>query len=229
MPQIFRASPRPTKERKERKDNADMRRRQILDATLRSIIRSGLAKTTLATVAAESGLSQGVAVFYFKSKNGLLSAALRELYQSYEDTWEVALANAAPTPTARLRAIIAADFDPVVCNPDTLAVWFAFWGEQKFTPQYSEITSQYDQKRANAIEEICLQLLPSNPERARLASDWIDSATDGYWQKLHLFPESYSRDVALKRTFSLVQTLFADHAKEFGCLTSVPKGQNRII
>ena len=52
--------------RKERKENADKRRRQVLDATYRSIVSHGLAKTTLATVADEAGLSQGVAVFYFK-------------------------------------------------------------------------------------------------------------------------------------------------------------------
>ena len=77
MQTLSNSDPKPPKERKERKGNADMRRRQILDATLRSIILSGLAKTTLATVAAEADLSQGVAIFYFKSKNGLLSEALR--------------------------------------------------------------------------------------------------------------------------------------------------------
>jgi TetR/AcrR family transcriptional repressor of bet genes len=71
------------KPRKERKANADKRRLQLLDATLRSIAINGLSKTTLATVAAEAGLSQGVAVFYFKSKTGLLTEALREHYQRY--------------------------------------------------------------------------------------------------------------------------------------------------
>jgi TetR/AcrR family transcriptional regulator, transcriptional repressor of bet genes len=215
MQTLSNSDPKPPKERKERKGNADMRRRQILDATLRSIILSGLAKTTLATVAAEADLSQGVAIFYFKSKNGLLSEALRELYQNYEDNWEAALAKATNNPAAKLCAIIEADFDAAVCNNDTLAVWFAFWGEQKFTPQYSKITNQYDQKRANAIEDICMQLLPLDPEKAKLASDWIDSVTDGYWQKLHLFPQSYSREMALRRTFLLVQFLFTDHAQAF--------------
>ena len=37
--------------RKERKENADRRRRQLLDAARRSILKNGLARTTLATVA----------------------------------------------------------------------------------------------------------------------------------------------------------------------------------
>ena len=95
--------------RNERTENAERRRRQLLDAARRSIIANGLAKTTLATVAGEAGLSQGVAVFYFKSKGGLLAETLRDLYQSYEDHWMRAMKRAG-TPAAKLAALIDADF-----------------------------------------------------------------------------------------------------------------------
>ncbi|MEM6375648.1 MAG: TetR family transcriptional regulator, partial [Pseudomonadota bacterium] len=76
------------KPRKERKENADRRRRQLLDAARRSILQFGLTKTTLATVSREAGLSQGVAVFYFESKGGLLRETLRDLYTTYERLWQ---------------------------------------------------------------------------------------------------------------------------------------------
>ncbi|MDP5358991.1 MAG: TetR family transcriptional regulator, partial [Paracoccaceae bacterium] len=84
--------------RKERKENADKRRAQLLDATRRSIVSKGLAKTTLATVAAEAGLSQGVAVFYFKSKTGLLTETLRDHYLKYDQNWKQMLAAAGDDP-----------------------------------------------------------------------------------------------------------------------------------
>ena len=62
--------------RKERSENAAMRRGQLIKAALNSIVKNGLPGTTLATVAREAGLSQGVAVFYFQTKEGLLAAAL---------------------------------------------------------------------------------------------------------------------------------------------------------
>jgi len=204
-----------SKPRKERKDNADKRRRQILDATFRSIVANGLARTTLATVATEAGLSQGVAVFYFKSKNGLLTAALRDLYEKYQKHWLSALSMAGQSPVSRLRAIIAADFNPKVCNPDILSVWFAFWGEQKFTPQYAAITAQYDSKRYDAIREICRALLPDEPAKADLVGDWIDTLTDGYWQKLHLSPQTYTREIGLNRTYGVLKTLFPKDAESF--------------
>jgi TetR/AcrR family transcriptional repressor of bet genes len=118
------------KPRKERKENADKRRQQLLDATLRSIVNNGLSKTTLATVASEAGLSQGVAVFYFKSKTGLLTEALKEQYTRYNDNWAKALAKAGTDPLDQLIALIEADFAPSICNTEALSVWFAFWGEQ---------------------------------------------------------------------------------------------------
>lgn len=198
--------------RKERKENADRRRRQVLDAAYRSIVSHGLARTTLATVAAEAGLSQGVAVFYFQSKNGLLTEALRDLYQVYETHWRDAIDRAEPDPAAQLVAIVQADFDPKVCNSSILSVWFAFWGEQKFTPQYAEITREFDDNRTTAVQGICRDLLPDDPQRAHDIAEWIDTLTDGYWQNIHLFPSSYQTVQALTSSLEFLCALLPDHA-----------------
>ena len=193
------------KPRKERKDNANRRRRQLLDAAFRSIVVNGLARTTLATVAAEAGLSQGVAVFYYQSKSGLLTAVLEYLYQRYEEHWRRALDLSGDNPRDQLTAIIAADFHPSICNPETLSVWFAFWGEQKFTPQYRDVTNQFDQNRAEALHQVFVRLLPEDrKDEAAIYADWIDAMTDGYWQRLHLSPQEFDRQTAINSAFALV-------------------------
>lgn len=201
----------PEKPRKERKDNADMRRRQLLAAARRSVIQHGLARTTLATVAAEAGLSQGVAVFYFKSKNGLLAETLRSQYETYADNWRTALEAAGDDPRARLNALVEADFSPEVCSAEALSIWFAFWGEQNFTPQYAEISQEYDRDRAAAIRDICATLLPAAP-RAEInaIAEWIDTLTDGFWQNIHLHPGRATRDAALASTRALIARLVGD-------------------
>ena len=201
------------KPRKERKQNADKRRRQILDATYRSIAAHGLSRTTLATVAAEAGMSQGVAVFYFRSKSDLLTEALRDLYQIYEETWQGALAEAPDDPVAQLAAIIRADFSDRVCNAETLSVWFAFWGEQTFTPQYAEVTRAFDRRRSEAIRRLCDGLMPDDPDRARNLADWIDTLTDGYWQRLHIHSGSADRAAALAGAIRFLAALLPDRAE----------------
>ena len=202
------------KPRKERKENADRRRRQLLDATRRSIVAHGLARTTLATVAAEAGLSQGVAVFYFASKTGLLTETMRDMYRSYEENWQAALRQAAEDPRAQLVALITADFDPRVCSPEILSVWFAFWGEQSFTPQYREIARAFDASRTEAIESACRALLPGEPQRALKLAQWVDTLTDGYWQHLHLYAGEYQpadmRDEAIGFLRAFLPEHFAD-------------------
>lgn len=182
------------KPRKERKENADRRRRQLLDAARRSILSHGLAKTTLATVADEAGLSQGVAVFYFKSKAGLLTETLRDLYQGYDSLWTTALEEAGANPHDRLLALIEADFRAEACGPDVLPLWFAFWGELRFTRTYAEVAESFDQRRREALSTVWRAVLPdASAEQAGQMAEWMDTLTDGYWQRLHLSPESFDR------------------------------------
>lgn len=196
--------------RKERKENADRRRRQLLDAARRSILRHGLSKTTLATVSEEAGLSQGVAVFYFKSKGGLLTETLRDLYQGYETLWSDALDAAGSDPRARLDAIVAADFDERACGPDVLPLWFAFWGELHFQGQYDEVAEAFDARRVEATTALWRELLPdSRPEEAGQMAEWLETLTDGYWQRLHLAPGAFDRDAALRATKAALDLLLS--------------------
>ncbi|MGX0879570.1 TetR/AcrR family transcriptional repressor of bet genes [Roseovarius sp. MBR-154] len=186
--------PRP---RKERAENAGRRRRQLLDAARRSILKHGLARTTLATVSAEAGLSQGVAVFYFKSKGGLLTETLRDLYQGYEDHWTAALEAAGSDPQARLSAIIAADFDTAACGSEVLPMWFAFWGELHFQAQYDEVAREFDDRRRAALVEIWQAVrVDLAAEEVVQIADMVETLTDGYWQHLHLTPDRIDRTEA---------------------------------
>jgi len=187
--------------RKERTENANRRRRQLLDAAKRSILTHGLARTTLATVADEAGLSQGVAVFYFKSKNGLLTETLRDLYSQYEALWMRALEKAGGDPREQLGAIVAADFDPRACGPKVLPLWFAFWGELRFSAQYAEVAQEFDQRRRDALTRVWSALMQgAAPGAAEELADWMETLTDGYWQHLHVAPGAIDRARAERAT-----------------------------
>ena len=62
-----------------RKDIKDVRRAQLIEATIDSIAKYGFARTTLADVARQAKLSQGIVSFYFESKEELLIATLRHM------------------------------------------------------------------------------------------------------------------------------------------------------
>lgn len=144
--------------RRERTENAAMRRRQLIEATIDSIVEHGLSATTLATVSDGAGLSQGVAVFYFKNKQALLSETLKYHYEEYNKVWQSALAAAPEDPVEKILAIVCADLDERICNRRHLALWNSFWGEAKARPIFAEICDTYDSEHNVALLALCRQV-----------------------------------------------------------------------
>ena len=62
----------------------EIRRAQLIDATLRSIDEAGLPGTTLASVAQRANISTGIVSHYFGDKDGLLEATMRHVLR---DLW----------------------------------------------------------------------------------------------------------------------------------------------
>ncbi len=210
--------------RKERAENAAKRRRQIVDATIASIEKNGLAATTLATVAQAAGLSQGVAVFYFKNKQALLAETLRRVYQEYETTWQTALSKAGDEPLAGILALVSADFDRSVCNRRTLAIWHAFWGESTARPIFAEISTSFDGERAACMRELCTKAAPGmvggwDPV---VVADSVDSLTDGFWHRIYLAGGvGFDRETALDMTLQFIASVFPSRRDEI--LQASPK------
>lgn len=200
--------------RRERTENAAKRRRQIIEATIRSVVRNGLAGTTLATVSAEAGLSQGVAVFYFKNKQTLLGEVLRYQYEIYQDHWQSKRDAAGPEPLDQLIAMVKADFDPLICDAESLVVWHAFWGEASARPLYAEISEKFDAERVAAMRETCAALLAASGRSAAEAHDLgtgIDALTDGLWLRIYLSTEVLDTSQALQITARFLAAAFPEH------------------
>ena len=188
--------------RRERADNAARRRAQILEATIESIVRHGLSATTLATVAEAAGLSQGVTVFYFKTKQALLAEALRWHYEEYRAVWRAAL-DAAPRrpgraaswpwsgPTSTRRSATGARSPsgtrsgarppPGRCSPRS--------------PRAS--TASAPPRCASMCEAAAGLLDPAVWTPATLALA-IDSLSDGLWLRMHLDPDAMDHAAALR-------------------------------
>lgn len=207
-----------TRPRKERTENANKRRSQILDATFRSIVRNGLSGTTLASVSNEAGLSQGVAVFYFHNKQTLLGAALQRLYEAYQDTWQKAVSAAGADPAAQIIALVRADFAPELCRDDNLIMWHAFWGESKARPLYGEISHSFEEERAQAMRNACAALLQAEGRPLAGADDiaaGIDAMTDGLWLSMYLSNRPPDLEQPMRLATRYLSAAFPAHEAAF--------------
>ena len=198
--------------RKERKENADRRRRQLLDATRRSIAANGLQRTTFDTVADQAGLSRSIAGFYFKSKTGLLAETLRDLNKIYERHWKAALDAAGEDPIVQLVALIRADFDPLVFNSDFIFSWYALWGETHFLVlSDSEDADSIHLGRTQASKDILTSLLSDEPDRAAEISLVLEAVIDGFWNEGHMNPKGTNPEELLAITLRCLATYLPEH------------------
>ena len=92
------------------------RRQQLIDATIKCISKKGLGSLTLADVAIEASLSQGIVNLHFDSKDNLLKETLRFLAEDYDaqfmQTLELSSCEAAET----LMELMQMDLNPAVCD-----------------------------------------------------------------------------------------------------------------
>ena len=72
------------KPRLKREEQVQERRQSLLDAAIKVIAKRGLTGITISTIAAEAKCSYGVVAFHFKSKEGIIVAALDHAVEEYE-------------------------------------------------------------------------------------------------------------------------------------------------
>jgi len=197
--------------------NKAFRRQQIIAATIDSISRHGFAETTVATVAREAGVSQGILIFHFKTKEALLVETLAFLAEEYGEIWRKALDAAPPDPVARILAMVESDFHSRICTRKKVAVWHAFYGEAKSRPTYLEICGQRDAERSAILSDLCAEALarePATPWDADSASQCIEQLTDGLWVHLLLSSGALRRRRALSVSLRQLLSIFPASAEQ---------------
>jgi AcrR family transcriptional regulator len=192
----------------------EMRRQQLIDATMKCIGRKGLTGTTLSDVASEAGLSQGIVNLHFESKDNLLTETLRSLANEYKTQFDKALGKSGPGPADRLLALMEHDLRPSICDRRKLAVWFAFWGEVKSRPTYRKICDEYDRYYDEVVADLCDQIIQDGDYEGitgRAAAEALTSMTNGLWLSCLLSPQSWDRQLAKDAVDSYLKNVFTKH------------------
>lgn len=191
----------------------DVRRQQLIEATIDSLARRGYAETTMADVADGAGLSRGIVNFHFESKEKLLVATLQYMSDEYAAHWRANLERAGDVPAEQLQALVAADFDRSICTKRKLAAWCAFWGEAKSRPTYQALCGARDETYQRLFADICRKLKDEagyayDPDAIALA---LSSTLEGLWLRLMMGTENVTRQTALECAMEFLAAAFPKH------------------
>lgn len=203
----------PDAEKRGRKASKEVRRQQLIEATIDSLAKRGYSETTLADVADGAGLSRGIVNFHFESKEKLLVATLQFMAEEYASHWRAALAKAGDDPARQIWALCAADFNRAICNRRKLAAWCAFWGEAKSRPTYQALCGARDEAYQNAVVGICARLkaeggYPFDPAATAVA---INAMLEGLWLRLMMGAEDVTRESAFAAAIGMLALIFPRH------------------
>ena len=194
----------------------ERRRQQLINATIKCISKKGLGSLTLADVANEASLSQGIVNLHFNSKDNLLNETLRFLAEDYDAKFMRTIENSSPEAAETLLALMEMDLKPAVCDRKKLAVWFAFWGEVKTVPTYQRICAAYNAKYIEIMRELCEHIIAQGKYEdvdAQIVTDALSSLTDGLWLSCLINPKTFDRNAALQSVYSYLRAVFPDHYK----------------
>ncbi len=138
-------------------DTADQRRVQMLRAAIEVIEERGFPETRIADVADRAGTSPALVIYYFKTKDQLLTEALRYA----EDTWYEAGTRrmaAIPSAAGRLEELVAMNFMVEVEGEPTSSwqLWLDLWAQSVRLPEVAGVRQKFDERWRETIIELVL-------------------------------------------------------------------------
>jgi TetR/AcrR family transcriptional repressor of bet genes len=200
----------------------EFRRIQLIEATIDTVARKGFTDLTLADVADSAHLSRGIVNFYFRSKEELLAQTLRYMTNEYERAWREATGRAGADPVARLRVMIDGDFGPQTGSRKHVAVWYAFWGEARWRPEYlricQEVSAQYFAETRSLVRSIAVAGGYPGID-ADLVARGLNAMVNGLWLDLLIEPKDVDRNIAKRCCYQFLGSQFP---REFAALAQAP-------
>jgi AcrR family transcriptional regulator len=137
---------------------ADTRRGQMLHAALDVISERGFADTRIADIAERIGISPALVIYYFKTKDQLLTEAIRH----YEDSWYAEgkrRMDELPTAAKRLEEFVAMfllpDSDPDL--ESNWLLWLDFWVQAGRNPDVAVVRRMSDERWREAIASLVIE------------------------------------------------------------------------
>ena len=142
-----------------------LRRRALIDATIAAVGERGSLDVTMSEIAGRAGVSSALAHHYFGGKSDLLLATMRRLLADLGHDSIKALRRA-PTPRARVSAIIAVNFSAGQFREEIVHAWLAFYLEAQRSQDLRRLLRVYARRlHSNLMSGLLPLMRRSDAER----------------------------------------------------------------
>ena len=200
------------------RDQPDVRKRKLIEATAQCLAELGHAGTSVRAVAARANVSPGLVTHHFKGIDELIVATYAHVGDQVAAVLNQAIDDAAGGPELKLRAFIDASFKPPVLDRDLLAVWLSFWSLVRRDPGVRKVHKQIYVDYRQRLESLIGAIAKERRFKidAHLAALALTAMLDGLWLELCLDPTTFATADALRIAHAWVDDFVAGGFKGLG-------------
>ncbi|MDB5556761.1 MAG: betI [Rhizobium sp.] len=167
-------------------ESVEVRRQDLIAATLDAIAEFGLQGATVREIADRAGVTPGLIRHYFVSKELMFQAAYRAIMNTMFETANDAAEEHGTNAISRLRIFVLANFKPPIIDPRNLSLWATFISQITVDEALAAIHREgylafRDKLEAHigaALEETGRKLAPGELRYLAIA---INGLMDGLW------------------------------------------------
>ncbi|EPW3768558.1 transcriptional regulator BetI [Vibrio fluvialis] len=189
----------------------DIRKPQLVQATMAVIERVGLHAASIALISREAGVSTGIINHYFGGKHGLLEETMRAILREHSVTVTQALAKLPQHEhQARINAIVNANFEGFQAESQVVKTWLAFWSYSMHDAQLHRLQRVNEQRLLSHLK-IELKALLSR-HHAQQVAHGIAALIDGIWLRGALNPDGINAQQARLLINDYLEIQLAQHA-----------------
>lgn len=187
----------------------EIRRRQLIDATIATIHEEGFGAATIARISRRAGLSSGIVAHYFNDKAGLLEATWRSVAEDLR-VETVRRLRAAKTPEERILAVIEANFAPAQFVPEVVSVWLSYWALVPQTPNLKRVHAINERRMISNFQHALKPHLPE--EQVKPVATGLAALIEGLWLRCALSSGGITPEEAADIARSYATDQFKKHA-----------------
>lgn len=179
-----------------RREPAEQRKDDLIQATLSLIAEHGVRGATVRAIAKRADVTQGLIRHYFSTKEDLITAAYE--HHMGHMTGLTSASTDLPNSTARerLSAFVAAALKPPVVDPSSVTVWASFLNKvredarmrEMHEQTYYEFRDQLEGLIQDALHEADIAVAPQELRRMSIASNAV---LDGLWMEGGALPGAF--------------------------------------
>jgi AcrR family transcriptional regulator len=158
----------------------EVRREELMVATLRCLAELGPIATSVRAIAREAGVSPSLITYHFGAKSELIAAAYDFHSDQLRDATDEVLERAGDDPSARLSAFLRIGFDPRFLNEEYITARFLFWGLARTDEQVAKVHAAINARYRKHLGDLVEAAVGPTPDHDGLVFA-LTALLDGLW------------------------------------------------